>query len=169
MFEGVEFIEFTKYKVLALEPQEFNLLLCTTCSQTTSKRHSLGRLSHRIAFLGKIDVYSKYIAPLMQKTPANFYQEFVDFVTRSQSISSDLLLLWHRKYGHRKYGHRNYAPSITEALSGPNKQKWKTTALMSEVQSHLDNKMLGPSLSQLLVTHHREKRRFIMKKDDLPS
>jgi hypothetical protein len=31
-----------------------------------------------------------------------------NFVTRSQSISSDLLLLWHRKYGHRKYGHRNY-------------------------------------------------------------
>jgi hypothetical protein len=40
------------------------------------------------------------------------------------------------------------SPTVAEALSGPHKQNW-LTALKSEVQSHIDNKTLGPPLSQI--------------------
>ena len=40
------------------------------------------------------------------------------------------------------------SPSVKEALTGPNKEKWRA-ALISEVKSHIENKTLGPPLQQV--------------------
>ena len=93
-------------------PVPAKLPVCTTCIQAKSKRHPLRRRDTPLYdaprpgyawscdFAGpfrcttaggnqylsvKVDVYSKFIAPRMAKTPAEFLQEFKDFVAELES------------------------------------------------------------------------------------
>lgn len=141
-------------------PEPLKLPLCTTCIQAKSKRHPLGRRDtplydaprpgyawacdfagpFRSATIGgnlymsvKVCVNSKYVAPCMQKTPADFYQEFVDFVAELEATAGhtnvvaqfiadsasyykqNLKLI---KFCRKKGIIRLYAPPQTQSLNG---------------------------------------------------